>query len=112
MRKVSTLSRKIEQFLDKAHAIYRSGRTRAINFEIGGKRFCGTELKDLAISKDKVKFCVDSEKFEIKLEEIKKYKRLRTKKYLFFVDLKKETKKEKKSKKVADKTETSKEDKE
>ena len=88
MRKASQSKAKIAQFLKKAVDLHTRGRNNSINLELEGKRILGHELENLTLSEKDLKFFVKDEHFTIKIEEVVKYKRLRTQKYLFFVDKK------------------------
>lgn len=107
MRKSSQSKAKIAQFLKKAVDLHTRGRLKSIHFELEGKRFHGAEMENLVLSDKDVKFFVGKEHFTVKLEEVTKYKRLRTQKYLFFVT-KMEGSEEKVEKKVANKKVTKK----
>lgn len=114
MRKVSCLSRKIEQFLNKAVSLHGRGRLKALNFEIAGIRFAGKDLKEVSFEDGIISFCLDEKKMSVSLEQIKKFKRLRTQKYLFFVEgeLKTPKKKKKEQPKVVVEEQPTEEDKE
>ena len=115
MRKVSNSSHKIEHFLSKAVSSYNRGFARAFNFECEGKRFRGQDCKDVVLEDGKLSFKVGDKSFTVKVSEIVRYKRLRTKKYLFYFGKAEATQKaEKKTaeKKTSKKSTKSKEDKE
>jgi hypothetical protein len=100
MRKVSISFHKIEQFLEKAVSLHSRGRHRAINFNIAGVKFEGKDLKDLVLKEEVVEFSIDGKKMALAKKDIKSYKRLRTQKYLFFVDGVEEAKEDKPKKKT------------
>jgi len=99
MRKVSLSSRKIKKFLEKSVFHFDSGFKRSVNFELDGQRFLGQKMDYLTVSDESISFGYDGKDFSCKLGEIKSYKRLRTKKYLFFISKAKEEAKPKKEKK-------------
>lgn len=117
MRKVSNYPRKIEQFLEKSLGHYKNGFARSFNLEIAGVRFRGELIKDLKLEDGVLSFAYGEENLSLSVEQITKFKRLRTKKYLFFVEgeseePKKPAKKKPAKKKKKEEDETKQEDKE
>lgn len=86
MRKNTRLFRQITSILKKVERLYLAGRPRAINFEIAGKRYGGKDMENLAFSDQDVKFFIGDEHFTIKHSEIVNVKRLRTRKFMFYVE--------------------------
>lgn len=114
MRNKSHLSKKIEHYLKKAFDHYSRGRKTSIVVEYKGKRYYGKFMENVALSEKDFKFFYNEEHFTFELENIKCFKRLRTKKYLFvFSEAGKAEKSEEKKvtkKKVSKKKETKKEE--
>lgn len=86
MRKDPRLLRRLPATINKVKRFCESGPSKSLNFEIDGKRYYGETFSSLTFSDEGIAFGIDKEEFFIKIEDIYAVKRLRTRKFLFFVE--------------------------
>ena len=88
MRNKSKLSKKIMFYLKKAIDLFDRGRLRALVVEVNGVRYLGKDMKEVKLDEKQLSFVKDQKKVELPLSKLMRFRRLRTKKYLFVFNLK------------------------
>lgn len=86
--KKSKLFPQMQFLVEKVKKLYGSGRFGAITLDIDGKRINGKEAKELKFEKDQISFKFEDVTYSIPYCELLDVKRLRTRKYLFYVTMK------------------------
>jgi len=95
------IKEKVEKLLAKALVSLKNHKT-AFNLEMDGKRYYGRYMSHLKYEDGIVTFNYEDKKVSVKQSDIAEVRRLRTRKFLFFVQ--KAEKAEKSKEKVAEKT--------
>lgn len=86
--KKSKLFPQMQFLVEKVKRLYGSGRFGAITLDIDGKRINGKEVKELKFEKNQISFKFEDVTYSIPYCELLDVKRLRTRKYLFYVTMK------------------------
>lgn len=97
-----------QQLLDKLSRLLEAGRHTSLNVEIDKKRFIGARMSNVSLSESVISFQYNGEGYTLNLSDLKKVRRLRSRKYLLYFEAQKTmgTKVEKaESKKSEEKTE-------
>lgn len=111
--RTSNLS-KIKSLLEKIKGLVRN-KKNAINFQIDGKRIGGESITDLKIEDEKISFVFREDAYDFLVDQVGMIKRLRSRKYMVFINASEEfveSKVEKPVKKVTKKKTTKKNKKE
>lgn len=90
--KKSKLFPQMNFLVEKVKRLCASGRPSSLTLEINGKRINGKEVKELTFEENQITFEFEKVKCTIPFCDLLDVKRLRTRKYLFFVESKNEVK--------------------